>query len=384
MVRRNIWLLLLPFFIAVQAKSQGLKDSVMTVLMKVETGLQFDVVRFNVKPGQRVKIVLENTDDMDHNLVITRPGAREEVVMAALNLGEKGPAVNYIPRSAKVLWSIPVTAPHQEKTITFTAPAEAGIYPYVCTYPGHGFVMYGAMYVNTTGKMPELGKDVNIPPSRRGGEMSDSEKHDDMHAGHHMPAVPKPLHPYTPVAPYLYRVFIDGASPAAIAVSLPGQLSYCWDAGTCRLRFAWKGGFLDNSDLWKGKGDALAKVVGTVFFRDNSFPFRLDESGADQITDYKGYQLIDRFPEFHYTVNGVSIYELVKPAAGSNGLSRTFRIPAAGKSLWFLPGEGQDVTYKASAGTWQNGKLKLTALQARKFTITMTEKTAAKKEGGTR
>lgn len=384
MVRQKIWLFLLSACIAVQAKSQGLKDSVATILIKVETGLQFDVVRFNVKPGQGVKIILENTDDMDHNLVITRPGAREEVVMAALNLGEKGPAVNYIPKSAKVLWSIPVTAPHQGKSITFTAPAESGVYPYVCTYPGHGFVMYGAMYVNTTGKMPELEKDVNIPPARRGEPMSEGEKHDDMHAGHHMPAVPKPLHPYTPVAPYLYRVFIDGASPAAIAVSLPAKLSYCWDAGTCRLRFAWKGGFLDNSDLWKGKGDALARVVGKVFFRDSGFPFRLDETSRPAVTDYKGYQLLNRYPEFHYTVNGISIYELVKPAADGKGLSRTFRIPAAGKSMWFLTGQDEGITYTTSAGVWQDGKLKLTALQARKFTITMKEKTTDRKEGGSK
>lgn len=382
MVSRYILLPLCSVFFAMQAKGQVVKDTVVTILMKVETGLQFDVVRFNVKPGQQVKIILENTDDMDHNMIITSPGAREEVVMAALNLGEKGPVVNYIPKSVKVLWSIPVTSPHQEKILRFTAPAETGVYPYVCTYPGHGFVMYGAMYVNTTGKMPELAKDPNIPPARRGEAMSEGEKNDDMHAGHHMPAVPKPLHPYTPVAPYLYRVFIEGASPAACAVSLPGKLSYCWDAGTCRLRFAWKGGFLDNSDLWKGKGDALAKLVGKIFFSDHSFPFRLDENGALPVTDYKGYQLIKRYPEFRYTVNGTLVYELIKPAADGNGLTRTFKVPGAVKPIWFVTDPLDGVTYKSSAGVWKDGILKLTAQEARNFTITMAEKTTAKEEGG--
>jgi azurin len=383
MGRRNLFLLLIPVFFVLPARSQALKDSIATMRIKVETGLQFDVVRFNVKPGQRVKIILENIDDMDHNLVITSPAAREEVVTLALNLGENGPAVNYIPKSQKVLWSIPVTAPHQEKELTFIAPEQSGVYPYVCTYPGHGFVMYGAMYVNTTGKMPELAKDINIPPTRRGEPITDGEKQDDMHAGHHMPAVPKPLHPYTPVPPYLYRVFIDGASPAAIAVRLPGSLAYCWDAGTCRLRFAWKGGFLDNSDLWKGKGDALARVIGEVFFKDSAFPFSFEEDGISPRVAYKGYKLIKRYPEFHYTINGTDVYELIKPATKGDGLVRIFRIPNAIRPLWFNRATAISVNYTASAGQWQKGKLKLTAAQAKNFTLHITETNAVLREGET-
>lgn len=370
-------LLLLFSLFAFNTKGQAGNDKVKNITMKVETGLQFDVVRFNVKPGQVVKIVFENTDDMDHNMLITKPGAREEIVMAALNLGEKGPAQNYIPKSDKVLWFIPEISPHQKKLITFTAPSEPGVYPYVCTYPGHGFVMYGAMYVNSTGEMPELEKDLNIPPNRRGVELSDGEKHDDMHAGHKMPEVPKPLHPYTPVAPYAYRVFIAGASPAAIAVSLPDDLSYCWDAGTCRLRFAWKGGFLDNSELWKGKGNVLANVVGKVFFREQTFPFRFTENGKQPVVAYKGYKLIDRSPEFHYTIDGVAVYEMIKPSNDQNGLIRTFRFPKSNKAVWFVTDEKDGVVYKSNKGKWSKNKLKLTAAEARTFTITLTAKEGA-------
>ena len=31
--------------------------------------------------------------------------------------------------------------------LRFEAPTEPGVYPYVCTYPGHWRRMYGAMYV---------------------------------------------------------------------------------------------------------------------------------------------------------------------------------------------------------------------------------------------
>ena len=39
----------------------------------------------------------------------------------------------------------------------------------------------------------------------------------------------------------LVRTFMPGSSPAAIAVALPGGHAYCWDAGNCRLRYAWQG-----------------------------------------------------------------------------------------------------------------------------------------------
>jgi azurin len=367
-------ILFLCIFSVFTSNAANIQDSVI-IKINVNAGLQFDIVRFNIKPGAKVKIIFANTDDMDHNFLITKPGAREEVVMAALQLGEKGPSLSYIPKSDKVLWAIPVISPHQEQSISFTAPMETGVYPYVCTYPGHGFLMFGAMYVSNDKNLPDITKDVNIPEIRRVAQVKKGAAKPTKHAGHHMK---KPLHPYTPVAPYLYRVFIEGAGPAAIAVNLPQDLSYCWDAGSCSMRFAWKGDFLDNTDLWKGKGDALAKVTGKIFFRDkNIFPFRVKDGQTLPRKEYKGYQLINRFPEFHYTLNGKDVYELVKPKEDGSGLVRHFRIPKAEKLTWFIADDQDRVAYEASAGTWENGKLKLSAEQAANFSITMT----IKKEG---
>ncbi|HQS06969.1 MAG TPA: plastocyanin/azurin family copper-binding protein, partial [Daejeonella sp.] len=235
----------------VQLYAQNTTDTVRTIKIDVLVGLQFDLVRFNVKPGEKLNLIFSNSDDMSHNLLITKPGARLEVVNEALKLGQKGPEMDYIPISSSVLWSIPVVNPNQFRTLSFTAPKQEGVYPYVCTLPGHGFIMFGAMYVNSDGRMPELKDDSNIPPNRRVGDNSFSGTQHTNHQvkGEDQAVKIKALHPYTPVSPYIYRVFIDGASPAAIAVSLPGDLSYCWDAGTCKLRFAWRGGFLDNSEL---------------------------------------------------------------------------------------------------------------------------------------
>jgi plastocyanin len=171
-----------------------------SVTINAVAGLQFDLVRFQVKPGAEVRLTFVNNDDMSHNLVFTRPGAREEIVAAALNLGEQGPKMNFIPDSPKVLWAVPVLSPEETKVITFKAPSEPGVYPYVCTYPGHGFVMYGAMYV-TNEAMPPIQNDLNIAASRRkDGNPEVTEKSGNAHSGHAAEA----LHPYKLDPPYLY------------------------------------------------------------------------------------------------------------------------------------------------------------------------------------
>ncbi|MGV3504464.1 MAG: plastocyanin/azurin family copper-binding protein [Adhaeribacter sp.] len=367
--KRKTWLLLLYWLWAGSLAAQPAPEPDVKITIKAVPGLKFDLGSFQVQPGARVQLTLTNADDMDHNLVITQPGAREQVVQAALKLGAQGPEKGFVPASPLVLWAIPVLAPDQSQSITFTAPAKTGDYPYVCTYPGHGFVMFGTMQV-AAGKMAPPATGKTAAAKSAGGKTAGSMA--SAHAGH---GPPRPPHPYTPVAPYLYRIFIEGASPAAIAVRLPGSLAYCWDAGSCRLRFAWQGGFLDNSDLWKGKGDALARVTGKVFFRDQTpYPLRLGKAEALPVVDYKGYRLVNGFPEFRYTLDGTEVQELLQPKADSSGLVRRFRIPRAGKTVWFAVDPGDGVRYQASAGRWRQGLLKLSPRQARDFTITMTKK----------
>jgi hypothetical protein len=277
--------------------------------------------------------------------------------------------MDFIPKIDAVLWSIPVISPGQSKSVTFTAPMQPGVYPYVCTYPGHGFVMYGAMYVTTDEKLPDMKNDLNVPESRRQDEEAEGKK--DAQAQDTTNLNP---HPYALIAPYLYHVYIEGASPAAIAVHLPQDLSYCWDAGTCRLRFAWKGGFVDMSDLWKGHFNASAKILGDIFFRDNTdYPIRLGDTPTVPAWEYKGYRLIERYPEFHYTLNGMDVYELIREKADGFGLIRSFRIPHAERKVWFFTNFQDDaIEYEFSRGHLKDRKLGLSPVEAKEFTITMT------------
>ncbi len=368
-IKKTLFLLILAFTFNVEVRAQ-IEPAVTTIVINAIGGLQYDLVRFKVKPGAKVEIVLTNNDDMTHNLVITAPGAREEVVNAGLKLGDKGVAMDYVPRVSEVLWFVKLLSPGETRSITFTAPKEQGVYPYVCTYPGHGFVMFGAMYV-TNKALPEIKNDLNIPERNRNpGITQGSNKHQD-----HSRPTSKPAHPYKEIPPYLCRTFMPDASPASIAVSLPNSLSYCWDAGTCRLRYAWRGEFIDNTEVWKGHKDAYAKIMGTVFFRNKTaFPLHVDYPANIPAVKFKGYRLINRYPEFRYTINGIEVFELIQSNGDGTALIRTFKIPATPKPIWFDFKPGDGVNYTSSTGEWVNGKLKLLPDQARQFTITMKQK----------
>jgi putative heme-binding domain-containing protein len=102
-----------------------------------------------VQAGKPVEFVLENNDLMPHNLVVVRPGALEEIgLFSEAHAQQPGfAAQNYVPRNSKVLLSSVLLQPRETAKLSFIAPAEQGVYPFVCTYPGHWRRMYGALYV---------------------------------------------------------------------------------------------------------------------------------------------------------------------------------------------------------------------------------------------
>jgi putative heme-binding domain-containing protein len=109
----------------------------------------FDKERLAVQAGKPVEFVFENTDIMPHNFVITEPGALEEIGLLAEASATHPGALerHYVPASKRILLSSRLLQPRQSENIPFVAPKQPGIYPYVCTYPGHWRRMYGALYV---------------------------------------------------------------------------------------------------------------------------------------------------------------------------------------------------------------------------------------------
>ncbi len=115
----------------------------------VEEEMRYDVRWFAVETGRDVQVILKNEDLMAHNLVITKPGALQEV---ALRAAAEGPVIGpsgkqYVPESDDILFATEMVQAEKQVRLTFAAPSEPGEYPFVCTFPGHWMRMYGVMVV---------------------------------------------------------------------------------------------------------------------------------------------------------------------------------------------------------------------------------------------
>lgn len=109
--------------------------------------MEFDITDFEVEPGSRVQLTLNNPTDLLHNLLIVTPGNLEAVAQNALNMGLQGPQLDYVPKSDDVLYHTSLVGVNDSQSIYFTAPETPDDYPYVCTFPGHWQTMQGVMTV---------------------------------------------------------------------------------------------------------------------------------------------------------------------------------------------------------------------------------------------
>jgi azurin len=93
------------------------------------------------KPGERLRVVVTSIGQlpkvaMAHNFVLLKlgndPKAFSDAAASASN-------TDYIPPSLRqqVIASTGLVGPGERSETTFTVPKAPGVYPYLCTFPGH-------------------------------------------------------------------------------------------------------------------------------------------------------------------------------------------------------------------------------------------------------
>ena len=285
------------------------------VISTIRTQMKYDVQSFTVRPGAKVKLTFRNPDELPHNIIICTPGSTggkdkgEELIKAVLELGARGQELGWEPKGhPRILHSSGMIQPGKETVIWFEAPRQEGNYPYVCTYPGHFTLMNGMMTVSRK----------SSPGVVRGKARKD----------------PFYTSPGMRRRPQVRRIFMPEAGPAAIAVAVNDDLHYCWDAGQCRLRYVWKGDFVDGWDVWKGNGNGLASIEGEVLHREEASPLDLGtEAGTEAGSPrFRGYSLQDGLPTFRWEQGGTQVEERIQPSKGGKSLERIFVIKGAAKA----------------------------------------------------
>lgn len=115
--------------------------------------LQYSTKTLEVAAGDTVVLNLKHIGAlpkvaMGHNFVLLKADTKiPEFAMAAA----KSAATDYIPADEEskkaILAHSKLLGGGESDTVTFTAPAEAGAYPYICSFPGHYGVMQGVLTV---------------------------------------------------------------------------------------------------------------------------------------------------------------------------------------------------------------------------------------------
>ncbi len=117
--------------------------------LKAAKNLMFDQTELRLPAGQAVKLTFKNPDSVPHNWALLKPGTLQKVGEQCNRLisDPQAAAQHYIPASSDILAHTNVVEPYAEHTIYFQAPSEPGLYPYLCTFPGHWMVMNGVLVV---------------------------------------------------------------------------------------------------------------------------------------------------------------------------------------------------------------------------------------------
>lgn len=170
--------------------------------------------------------------------------------------------------------------------------------------------------------------------------------------------------------PQIQRIFMPDAGPAAIAVALDQTTSLCWDAGECRLRYSWNGGFIDGYSYWQGNGSSIAKVLGNIRYVEAKSLFT--NAGKPK---FSGYRIEKGLPVFKYQLGNNQMTESFSAIANAGGFNRRFTMtptPSAPVVLNFPT--DQKVDYTSDKGTWSGSTLTLKGADAAAFTVNFTFK----------
>ena len=138
-----------------------IKADVAFNLNTVSQKMAFDKTTLHAKVGQTIEIVLNNKDEMPHNLVVISAGSLQSFGKMVDDFLKDPEAAKsgYVPNSRYVLGATKMLEPGQIDSFIFKLPNKPGRYPFVCTFPGHWQMMKGEIIVTDLGTYTS--KDLN-------------------------------------------------------------------------------------------------------------------------------------------------------------------------------------------------------------------------------
>lgn len=103
--------------------------------------MKFSVVEIQAKPGEALAVTLVNLGtmpkfSMGHNWVLLTADVDVNAFAGDAAMAAK---TDYVPASYKdkLIAASKLLGPKERDTVIFNAPAKAGRYPFLCSFPGH-------------------------------------------------------------------------------------------------------------------------------------------------------------------------------------------------------------------------------------------------------
>jgi azurin len=131
----------IPAAAQTKAAPKAAPKAARTVIITAGDDMKFAPTEITAKPGEVIKIRLVAVGTMPmavmrHNVVVLKTGSNQIDFAEA---AAKTPQTDYIPAAMKsmIVAQTKLIENGQSAEVTFTVPAKAGNYPYLCTFPGH-------------------------------------------------------------------------------------------------------------------------------------------------------------------------------------------------------------------------------------------------------
>jgi hypothetical protein len=164
--------------------------------------------------------------------------------------------------------------------------------------------------------------------------------------------------------PTIYRNFIEGLTPRAIAVGYPEKANLAWDANRLCLTLLWKGAFIDASKHWVGRGPGTQDPLGDELVTfERSTPMAILAtpdakwpigSAKEQGYQFLGYRLNELGqPTFRYKVGEAMIEDTPIPIAMEGrvvGFDRKLKVTGAPQGMYFRAASGKKI--ESAADEW--------------------------------
>ncbi|MBX2814532.1 MAG: ThuA domain-containing protein, partial [Saprospiraceae bacterium] len=133
------------------------------VLNTVSSKMIYDQTRVHATAGEKISIVLNNVDEMQHNLVLVEPGSTEAFgkIVDQFTRDPRAAEMQYVPESRYVIGATDMLDPGESALLNVQLPDQAGDYPYICTFPAHWQMMQGVLEVSPKGTY--ISNNANAP-----------------------------------------------------------------------------------------------------------------------------------------------------------------------------------------------------------------------------